>query len=160
MKEWKQADRTGIMNKDNKQFYMVDFQILPAAIKKTIRTKELLKSGAAETINAAVAKTGISRSAYYKYKDHVASAFEDPLRSTTALFIIVQNDSAVINKIFRRIGKGRAEIVSMNLGVPIKKLTTLTLSLRTGEMQISFAEMTQILKSIKGVKDVTVIEEK
>lgn len=34
MKEWKQADRTGIMNKDNKQFYMVDFQILPAAIKK------------------------------------------------------------------------------------------------------------------------------
>lgn len=48
----------------------------------------------------------------------------------------------------------------MNLGVPIKKLTTLTLSLRTGEMQISFAEMTQILKSIKGVKDVTVIEEK
>ena len=144
------------MNKDNKQFYMVDFQILPAAIKKTIRTKELLKSGAAETINAAVAKTGISRSAYYKYKDHVASAFEDPLRSTTALFIIVQNDSAVINKIFRRIGKERAEIVSMNLGVPIKK----TLSLRTGEMQISFAEMTQILKSIKGVKDVTVIEEK
>ena len=52
------------MKNQNRQFYLVDFQILSEAIKKTIQTKELLKEGEAETINEAVKKTGISRSAY------------------------------------------------------------------------------------------------
>lgn len=56
------------MKNQNRQFYLVDFQILSEAIKKTIQTKELLKEGEAETINEAVKKTGISRSAYYSTK--------------------------------------------------------------------------------------------
>lgn len=59
------------------QFYLVDFSILPEAIKKTIRVKEMLKSGSSGTINEAVHKVNMSRSAYYKYKDHVASADDD-----------------------------------------------------------------------------------
>lgn len=38
------------------QFYLVDFSILPEAIKKTIRVKEMLKSGSSGTINEAVHK--------------------------------------------------------------------------------------------------------
>lgn len=47
------------------QFYLVDFSILPEAIKKTIRVKEMLKSGSSGTINEAVHKVNMSRSAYY-----------------------------------------------------------------------------------------------
>ncbi len=45
----------------SREFYLVDFQILSEAIKKTIRTKQLLKEGTVLTINEAVKRTGISR---------------------------------------------------------------------------------------------------
>lgn len=46
------------MEKGTKQFYLVDFQVLPSALKNTIRAKELLKNGTAETINEAVKRPG------------------------------------------------------------------------------------------------------
>ena len=51
------------------KFYLVQEDILPEAIKKTIRVKEILKMGEAKTINEAVERMDLSRSAYYKYKD-------------------------------------------------------------------------------------------
>ena len=47
-------------------FYLVKEEILPEAIKKTIRIKEILKKGEARTINEAVEMVDLSRSAYYK----------------------------------------------------------------------------------------------
>ena len=50
------------------KFYLVQEDILPEAIKKTIKVKEILKLGEVKTINEAVEKMDLSRSAYYKYK--------------------------------------------------------------------------------------------
>lgn len=44
------------MKKNEKQFYRVDLQILPEAIKKTIKVKELLNQGICHSINEAVKK--------------------------------------------------------------------------------------------------------
>ena len=52
-------------------YYLVREEILPEAIKKTIKVKELLKKGEVRTINEAVEMLNLSRSAYYKYKDFV-----------------------------------------------------------------------------------------
>ena len=95
------------MKNQNRQFYLVDFQILSEAIKKTIQTKELLKEGEAETINEAVKKTGISRSAYYKYKDHVAPALDMPDEAIVSLAITTVDDIAVCSGFFERLPKGR-----------------------------------------------------
>lgn len=60
------------MNNERKsEFYLVREEILPEAIKKTILVKEILKRGKMKTVNEAVSKVGLSRSAYYKYKDYV-----------------------------------------------------------------------------------------
>lgn len=147
------------MNKIKKQFYLVDFQILPTAIKKTIQVKEMLKNGEADTINAAVMKAGISRSAYYKYKDHVAPASEDSARDVMTLFLVMQNDPGINSKLFRRLGKENVEIITLNKGIPVKKLTTMTLSVRISEMQISARELIESIEQIKGIKKVYVAGE-
>lgn len=147
------------MNKIKKQFYLVDFQILPTAIKKTIQVKEMLKNGEADTINAAVMKAGISRSAYYKYKDHVAPASDDSARDILTLFLVMQNDPGIHSKLFRRLAKENADIVTMNKGIPMKKLTTMTLSVRISEMQISSRELIESIEQIKGIKTVYVAGE-
>ena len=53
--------------------YIVSKEILPEAIIKTAQAKELLLRGEALTVNEAVDKVGISRSAFYKYRDGVTT---------------------------------------------------------------------------------------
>ena len=63
-------DRQMAINKDDNkidkksEFYLVKEEILPEAIKKTILVKEILKRGKMKTVNEAVNKVGLSRSAY------------------------------------------------------------------------------------------------
>lgn len=138
------------------QFYLVDFSILPEAIKKTIRVKEMLKSGSSGTINEAVHKVNMSRSAYYKYKDHVASADDDKEDRVVVLFIIMQDDMAVFGRILRRIAKEKQEVLSVNHRTKIsEKLYSSVITLKTKESAGDMESLYEALKETKGIQSLT-----
>ena len=56
------------------RFLLVDMNILPEVFQKVLEAKELLASGQVSNISAAARQAGISRSAFYKYKDCVFDA--------------------------------------------------------------------------------------
>ena len=137
------------------QFYLVDFSILPEAIKKTIRVKEMLKSGSSGTINEAVHKVNMSRSAYYKYKDHVASADDDKKDRVVVLFIIMQDDIAVFGRILRRIAKEKQEVLSVNRTKISEKLYSSVITLKTKESAEDMESLYEALKETKGIQSLT-----
>lgn len=137
------------------QFYLVDFSILPEAIKKTIRVKEMLKSGSSGTINEAVHKVNMSRSAYYKYKDHVASADDDKEDRVVVLFIIMQDDMAVFGRILRRIAKEKQEVLSGNRTKISEKLYSSVITLKTKESAGDMESLYEALKETKGIQSLT-----
>lgn len=137
------------------QFYLVDFSILPEAIKKTIRVKEMLKSGSSGTINEAVHKVNMSRSAYYKYKDHVASADDDKEDRVVVLFIIMQDDMAVFGRILRRIAKEEQEVLSVNRTKISEKLYSSVITLKTKESAEDMESLYEALKETKGIQSLT-----
>lgn len=137
------------------QFYLVDFSILPEAIKKTIRVKEMLKSGSSGTINEAVHKVNMSRSAYYKYKDHVASADDDKEDRVVVLFIIMQDDMAVFGRILRRIAKEKKEVLSVNRTKISEKLYSAVITLKTKESAGDMESLYEALKETKGIQSLT-----
>lgn len=137
------------------QFHLVDFSILPEAIKKTIRVKEMLKSGSSGTINEAVHKVNMSRSAYYKYKDHVASADDDKEDRVVVLFIIMQDDIAVFGRILRRIAKEKQEVLSVNRTKISEKLYSSVITLKTKESAEDMESLYEALKETKGIQSLT-----
>lgn len=137
------------------QFYLVDFSILLEAIKKTIRVKEMLKSGSSGTINEAVHKVNMSRSAYYKYKDHVASADDDKEDRVVVLFIIMQDDMAVFGRILRRIAKEKQEVLSVNRTKISEKLYSSVITLKTKESAGDMESLYEALKETKGIQSLT-----
>lgn len=137
------------------QFYLVDFSILPEAIKKTIRVKEMLKSGSSGTIDEAVHKVNMSRSAYYKYKDHVASADDDKEDRVVVLFIIMQDDMAVFGRILRRIAKEKQEVLSVNRTKISEKLYSSVITLKTKESAKDMESLYEALKETKGIQSLT-----
>lgn len=57
-----------------RRFLLVDASVLPDVFIKVLKAKELLASGAVRNISSAVRQAGLSRSAFYKYKDCVFDA--------------------------------------------------------------------------------------
>ena len=91
------------MDKEKSGFFLVREEILPEAIKKTIRVKEMLKRGDARTINEAVEKMELSRSAYYKYKDYVFPFYEASQNKIVTLTFLLEHKKGVLSSLLNTI---------------------------------------------------------
>ena len=58
------------------QFYLVDGNALPEVFIRVTQARELLDTGRAQTVAEAAEAVGISRSAYYKYKESGADGLD------------------------------------------------------------------------------------
>lgn len=73
-------------------YYIVDAEALPEIFRKVVDARRMLDTGEAETVNQAVQLAGISRSAFYKYKDAVRP-FQDMLHGRIVTFQIMLKES-------------------------------------------------------------------
>ena len=72
-------------------YYIVDAEALPEIFHKVVQARRMLDTGEAETVNQAVQLVGISRSAFYKYKDAVRP-FQDMLHGRIVTFQMMLKD--------------------------------------------------------------------
>lgn len=151
------------MKNNEKQFYLVDFQVLPEAIKKTIRIKESLKNGRVKTINEALSAMNISRSAYYKYKDHVEPVTGAVKERSITYFIMMQNDFSLLNKIMRKIkkenNKENNDVLSINSGVAFGENVPTIISFKTKMTLADINLLAESIRRIKGIIQIVVSEE-
>lgn len=101
-------------------FYLVKEEILPEAIKKTIKVKEILKRGEVRTINEAVEKMGLSRSAYYKYKDYVFPFYEASRDKIITLSLLLEHKPGVLSKVLNSVAADSGSIMTINQGIPLQ----------------------------------------
>ena len=94
------------------KYYIVEASALPEVFLKVAEAKELLETGQVKTVNEAAQKTGISRSAFYKYRDTVMP-FHNMMHGRVITFQMLMRDqpgclSDVLN-IFAEQNANRAE---------------------------------------------------
>ena len=63
------------------KYYLVERTLLPEVFQRVIEANEAIASGKAATASEAAKLAGLSRSAYYKYKDGVRPFFEATSRA-------------------------------------------------------------------------------
>lgn len=140
-----------------KKFCIVEAEILPEAIKKTIQAKEILARGEAETINQAVEKVGLSRSAFYKYKDGVFPFYEASKEKIITLALLLEHRSGVLSVVLNSVAAAQGNIITINQNIPLQGIANATLSLNTAEMIMSLEEFLEKTRAIPGVKKVELI---
>ena len=59
------------MEQAKPRYFIVESTVLPEIYLKVAEAKRLLETGEERTVNAAARRSGVSRSAYYKYKDAI-----------------------------------------------------------------------------------------
>ena len=138
-------------NKEKGKFYIVDEGILPEAIRKTARIKELLAKYKDMTVNDAVEEVGLSRSAFYKYRDGVFPFYEATKAKIITLQISMDNKAGILSNCINAIARANCNILTINQAIPTGGRAMVTVSAETGELQCSLEELLHRIESTPGV---------
>ena len=144
------------MNKHQK-FYLVEEEILPEAIRKTIKTKELLRLNDDLTINDAVKQLGLSRSAFYKYRDSIFPFYEATKNKILSLSILVEDKPGALSRLLNSIAEDGGSIITINQGIPLQGIAHITLSIDTKIMNVDLEAMLDKLRMLQGTKRIEVL---
>ena len=139
------------------KFYLVNEVILPEAIKKTIKVKSILQLGEAKTINEAVEKMDLSRSAYYKYKDYVFPFYELSQGKIVSINALISNESGMLSNILRIIADYNGSVLTINQNLPLQGVAHVNISFETKELTLPVEDVLQEVRQLEGVIKVELI---
>ena len=132
-------------------YYIVDAEALPEIFRKVVDARRMLDTGEAETVNQAVQLAGISRSAFYKYKDAVRP-FQDMLHGRIVTFqIMLKDEPGILSHVLNLFAGSGANILTINQGIPINGCAVVTVNAETSGLEGSLQELLARLSGAEGV---------
>ncbi|MFS0839876.1 ACT domain-containing protein [Paenibacillus sp. 1P03SA] len=138
-------------------FYLVNEQILPEGILKTVQAKELLARGEVKTIHEAVEQVGLSRSAFYKYKDGVFPLNKLDKERIVTISMNLEHRSGILSRVLALIAGQEGNVLTINQSIPLQGMANVVISVETSLMGDKAKELIQLLESQDGVKKAAVI---
>ncbi len=133
------------------KYYIVEAKALPEVFLKVAEAKWLLETGEATTVNEAAKATGISRSAFYKYRDAIAP-FQNLMAGRILTFQFILRDvTGLLSSILTIFAQFGANILTINQTIPTNGCASVTISAETTNMTEGVEEMVRALSAISGV---------
>ena len=135
----------------NAKYYIVEESALPEIFLKVSEAKRLLATGEAATVNEATKITGISRSAFYKYRDAV-QPFRDMSNSRILTFqFLLRDEPGALSAILTTFNEYRLNLITVNSITPSNGCAVVTIAAETAQSNISSEEMLLTLQRTPGV---------
>ena len=145
------------MSQKKLKFYLVQEDILPEAILKTVQIKELLLKGKVSTINEAVEKVGLSRSAFYKYKDGIFPFNDWKQGNIITISLNLEHRSGILSNILNTIAQNNGNIITINQNIPIHGRANVTISFETTSLSGDIEQLLLNIKQMNGVKKADIV---
>ncbi len=134
------------------EYFLVKSDVLPEVFQKVIDVKRILSSGKASSVNEAVNLAGLSRSAYYKYKDAVLPFYETSRGKLVTIIFVVEDFPGILSGIINCMANAKANILTINQNIPINGLADVSIVFETNKMLKQLEELIQELGKIPGVR--------
>ena len=137
--------------------YIVDSSMLPEVFIKVCEAKEYLQTGQADTVAEAVAKAGISRSAFYKYKDAVQPFWDLKRDRVVTMSIITMDRPGALSSVLAIFANSGANILTINQSIPTNGVGIVTISITMENMSISLDELRFRMENLPDVIRIEVL---
>lgn len=132
-------------------YYIVESSALPEVFLKVAEAKRLLTTGEVSTVNEATRMTGISRSAYYKYRDTV-TPFQHMMSGRVITFqLLLQDETGALSNLLSIFAEHKANIMTINSIVPTNGCAVVTISAETMNLILPVEDLLRLLRKTKGV---------
>lgn len=136
---------------NNPKYYIVAASALPEVFLKVAEAKRLLSTGKASTVNDATRATGISRSAFYKYRDAVLP-FQHMMSSRVITFqLLLQDEPGALSNLLTIFAEHKTNLMTINSIVPTNGCAVVTISAETINMTLPLEELLRLLQQADGV---------
>ena len=138
------------MSKEAK-YYIVEASALPEVFLKVAEAKRLLAVGEASTVNEATRMMGISRSAFYKYRDAVMP-FQNMMTGRIITFqLLLHDEPGMLGRLLELFTQAKANIMTINSIVPTNGCAVVTISAETMDLAVQLEELLGDIRRTRGV---------
>ena len=133
------------------KYYIVAAEALPEIFIKVAEAKRMMQTGEADTVGAATKRVGISRSAFYKYKDSI-SPLQNLMAGRILTFQMVLKDlSGLLSSILTIFADSGANILTINQTIPQNGCAVVVITAETNDLSCSVEELLKHVEQTAGV---------
>ena len=133
------------------KYYLVASEALPEIFIKVAEAKRMLQTGEADTVGAATRQVGISRSAFYKYKDAVQLFNDMKAGHIITFYAMLRDTTGVLSNVLSIFATSGANILTINQSIPTNGCAAVTISAETSEMTLMLDELISRVSAADGV---------
>ena len=138
------------MAKDLK-YFIIEASALPEVFLKVAEAKRLLQTGEVTTVNDATRLTGISRSAFYKYRDAILP-FQNMMHGRVITFqFLMQDKPGLLSSLLAILAERNVNIQTINSIIPTNSCAVVTISAETINLEIPLEELLDEVSQLAGV---------
>lgn len=136
---------------EKKRYFIVSADALPEVFIKVAEAKRMLQVGEVSTVGQAAAAVGISRSAFYKYKDAVQPFQNMKAGHIITLYALLKDNPGVLSGYLSIFAASGANILTINQTIPTNGCAGVTVSIESSDMTVPMEEMISRLTTAAGV---------
>jgi chorismate mutase len=139
------------------RYYLIREDILPEGVLKTVQAKELLARGEVKTIHDAVELVGLSRSAFYKYKDGIHSFSKLERNRIVTISMDLEHRAGILSRVLAMIANLQGNVLTIHQTIPLQGMANVVISVETSTMGESIRTLLDQLQAQDGVKRANII---
>lgn len=143
--------------KEDKNFFIVDKSVLPEIFLKVMEVKNLLESNKEKTVQSAVNKVGISRSAFYKYRDAVHPLYENTRGKTVTMALSLDDTPGLLSAVLNSVAMEGANVLTINQTIPINEIANVMITIETNAMSGDLVDLIKRLEDLEGLQSLKII---
>ena len=133
------------------KYYLVAADALPEIFIKVAEAKRMMQTGEADTVGAATRQVGISRSAFYKYKDAVQPFNDMKAGRIITFYAMLKDNTGVRSSVLSIFANSGANILTINQSIPTNGCAAVTISAETSDMEETLEALIAEVSSAPGV---------
>ena len=133
------------------KYYIVAADALPEIFIKVAEAKRMMQTGEVDTVGAATRLAGISRSAFYKYKDSVQPFNDMKSEHIITFYGMLKDTAGVLSRVLSVFASSGANILTINQSIPTNGCAAVTISAETSEMAESLEQLLADVSAVDGV---------
>ena len=133
------------------KYYIVAADALPEIFLKVAEAKRMMQTGEAATVGAATRQVGISRSAFYKYKDAVRPFNDMKAEHIITFYAMLKDEAGMLSGVLGVFAASGANILTINQSIPTNGCAAVTISAETSQMEESLEQLMGDVLAVPGV---------
>lgn len=140
------------LKSEKNSLVIVSEAVLPEVIVKVLRAKELKAASESLSSSEACRIVGLSRSAYYKYKDCVFRYEEQSSENIFSLSLLLKDRQGVLSAVISQLYELSLNIIKINQEPPLDAVAQVSISVRCdSDSRTVRSELSKKLEKIDGV---------